>query len=170
MTWPVRSNRCHGITTQHHSREENPMAKITLHVTPLDAAELAEITAALAPFVSSSATAAAETPTPAAAEEAPKPKPKPKPKRRASRKAKPAEEPKAEEPAPVPPTEPSPSTEQTSGGELGSREALLDAMRSALKAGKRAEVAQVLQEFGAARVTELKDEDVAAATAMVVAL
>jgi len=142
------------------------MAKITLHVTPLDAAELAEITAALAPFVSSSATAAAETPTPAAAEEAPKPKPK----RRASRKAKPAEEPKAEEPAPVPPTEPSPSTEQTSGGELGSREALLDAMRSALKAGKRAEVAQVLQEFGAARVTELKDEDVAAATAMVVAL
>ena len=43
-------------------------------------------------------------------------------------------------------------------------------MRSALKAGKRAEVAQVLQEFGAARATELKDEDVAAATAMVVAL
>lgn len=150
------------------------MAKITLHVTPSDAAELAAITAALAPFVSSGAPAAAEAPTPAAAEEAPKPK------RRASRKAKPAEEPKAEEPkaeepkaeepAPVPPTEPTPSTEQTSGGELGSREALLDAMRSALKAGKRAEVAQVLQEFGAARATELKDEDVAAATAMVVAL
>lgn len=145
------------------------MAKITLHVTPSDAAELAAITAALAPFVSSGAPAAAEAPTPAAAEEAPKPK------RRAPRKAKPAEEPKAEEPkaeepAPVPPTEPAPSTEQTSGGELGSREALLDAMRSALKAGKRAEVAQVLQEFGAARATELKDEDIAAATAMVVAL
>lgn len=144
------------------------MAKITLHVTPTDAAELAAITAALAPFVSAGAPAA-EQPSPVAAEEAPKPK------RRASRKAKPAEEPKAEEPkaeepAPVPPTEPAPSTEQTSGGELGSREALLDAMRSALKAGKRAEVAQVLQEFGAARVTELKDEDVAAATAMVVAL
>lgn len=137
------------------------MAKITLHVTPSDAAELAAITSALAPFVSSSssATAADEAPAPAAAEEAPKPK------RRATRKAKPAEE-----PAPVPPTEPDPSTEQTSGGELGSREALLDAMRSALKAGKRAEVAQVLQEFGAARATELKDEDVAAATAMVVAL
>lgn len=145
------------------------MAKITLHVTPSDAAELAAITAALAPFVSSGAPAAAEKPAPAAAEEAPKPK------RRASRKAKPAEEPKAEEPkaeepAPVPHTEPAPSTEQTSGGELGSREALLDAMRSALKAGKRAEVAQVLHEFGAARATELKDEDVAAATAMVVAL
>ena len=148
------------------------MAKITLHVTPSDAAELAAITAALAPFVSSGAPAAAEKPAPAAAE---KPAPAaaeeaPKPKRRAPRKAKPAEEPKAEEPAPVPPTEPAPSTEQTSGGELGSREALLDAMRSALKAGKRAEVAQVLQEFGAARATELKDEDVAAATAMVVAL
>ena len=155
------------------------MAKITLHVTPSDAAELAAITAALAPFVSSGAPAAAEKPAPAAAEGAPKPK------RRAPRKAKPAEEPKAEEPkaeepkaeepkaeepAPVPPTEPAPSTEQTSGGGLGSREALLDAMRSALKAGKRAEVAQVLQEFGAARATELKDEDVAAATAMVVAL
>lgn len=139
------------------------MAKITLHVTPTDAAELAAITAALAPFVSSGAPAAAETPTPAAAEEAPKPKPK----RRAPRKAEPAEEPKAKEPASVPPTDPAPSTEQTSGGELGSREALLDAMRSALKAGKRAEVAQVLQEFGAARVTELKDEDVAAATARV---
>lgn len=150
------------------------MAKITLHVTPSDAAELAAITAALAPFVSSGAPAAAEAPTPAAAEEAPKPK------RRAPRKAKPAEEPKAEEPkaeepkaeesASVPPTEPAPSTEQTSDGALGSREALLDAMRNALKAGKRAEVAQVLQEFGAARATELKDEDVAAATAMVVAL
>ena len=144
------------------------MAKITLHVTPMDATELAAITAALAPFVSTSATAADEAPAPAAAEEAPKPKPKPK--CRAPRKARPAEEPKAEEPAPVPPTEPAPSTEQTSGGELGSREALLDAMRSALKAGKRAEVAQVLKEFGAARATELKDEDVAAATAMVVAL
>lgn len=135
------------------------MAKITLHVTPLDAAELAAITAALAPFVSVGTPAVAETPAPAAAEEAPKPK------RRTTRKAKPAEG-----PAPVPPTEPAPSTEPTSGGELGSREALLDAMRSALKAGKRAEVAQVLQEFGAARATELKDEDVAAATAMVVAL
>lgn len=132
------------------------MAKITLHVTPLDAAELAAITAALAPFVSSGAPAAAEKPAPAAAEGAPKPK------RRAPRKDKSAEEPKAEGPAP--------STGPTSDGALGSREALLDAMRSALKAGKRAEVAQVLQEFGAARATELKDEDVAAATAMVVAL
>ena len=145
------------------------MAKITLHVTPSDASELAAITAALAPFVSAGTLASAEQPAPAVAEEAPKPK------RRAPRKAKPAEEPKAEEPkaeepTPVPPTEPTPSTEQTSGGELGPREALLDAMRSALKAGKRAEVAQVLQEFGAARATELKDEDVAAATAMVVAL
>lgn len=155
------------------------MAKITLHVTPSDASELAAITAALAPFVSAGTLASAEQPAPAVAEEAPKPK------RRASRKAKPAEEPKAEEPkaeepkaeepkaeepTPVPPTEPAPSTEQTSGGELGSREALLDAMRSALKVGKRAEVAQVLQEFGATRATELKDEDVAAATAMVVAL
>lgn len=148
------------------------MAKITLHVTPSDAAELAAITAALAPFVSSGAPAAAEQQAPAAAEQ-PAPtaaEEAPKPKRRASRKAKPAEEPKAEESAPVPPTKPAPSTEQTSSGELGSREALLDAMRSALKAGKRAEVAQVLQEFGAARATELKDEDVAAATAMVVAL
>lgn len=140
------------------------MAKITLHVTPLDAAELSAITAALAPFVSAGTPAPAEQPAPAVAEEAPKPK------RRASRKAKPAEEPKAEEPTPVPPTEPAPSTEQTSYGAPGSREALLDAMRSALKAGKRAEVAQVLHEFGAARATELKDEDVAAATAMVVAL
>lgn len=147
------------------------MAKITLHVTPTDAAELVAITAALAPFVSAGALAPAE------AEGAPKPR------RRAPRKAKPAEEPKAkpaeepkaeepkaEEPAPVPPTEPAPSTEPTSDGALGSREALIDAMRIALKAGKRAEVTQVLQEFGAARVTELKDEDVAAATAMVVAL
>lgn len=140
------------------------MAKITLHVTPSDSAELAAITAALAPFVSSGAPAAAEKPAPAAAEGAPKPK------RRAPREDKPAEEPKAEGPAPVPPTEPAPSTEQASGGELGSREALLDAMRNALKSGKRAEVAQVLQEFGAARATELKDEDVAAATAMVLAL
>ena len=150
------------------------MAKITLHVTPSDASELAAITAALAPFVSAGTLASAEQPAPAVAEEAPKPK------RRAPRRAKPAEEPKAEEPkaeepkaeepTPVPPTEPTPSTEQTSGGELGPREALLDAMRSALKAGKRAEVAQVLQEFGATRATELKDEDVAAATAMVVAL
>lgn len=140
------------------------MAKITLHVTPSDASELAAITAALAPFVSAGTLASAEQPAPAVAEEAPKPK------RRAPLKAKPAEEPKAEEPTPVPPTEPTPSTEQTSGGELGPREALLDAMRSALKAGKRAEVAQVLQEFGATRATELKDEDVAAATAMVVAL
>ena len=154
------------------------MAKITLHVTPTDAAELAAITAALAPFVSTGAPAPVEQPAPAA-EEAPKPK------CRASRKAKPAEEPKAEElkakelkaeelkaeePATVPPTEPAPSMEPTPGGSLGPREALLDAMRSALKAGKRAEVAQVLQEFGAARATELKDEDVAAATAMVVAL
>ena len=140
------------------------MAKITLHVTPSDASELAAITAALAPFVSAGTLASAEQPAPAVAEEAPKPK------RRAPLKAKPAEEPKAEEPTPVPPTEPTPSTEQTSGGELGPREALLDAMRSALKAGKRAEVAQVLQEFGATRATELKDEDVAAATAMMVAL
>ena len=43
-------------------------------------------------------------------------------------------------------------------------------MRSAMKAGKRAAVVQVLAEFGATRATELKDEDVAAATAMVVAL
>lgn len=139
------------------------MAKITLHVTPLDAAELAAITSALAPFVSSGPPAEAEQPAPAA-EEAPKPK------RRASRKAEPAEEPKAKEPATVPPTEPASSADQTSGGALGPREALLDAMRTALKAGKRAEVAQVLQEFGAARATELKDEDVAAATAMVAAL
>lgn len=135
------------------------MAKITLHVTPLGAAELAAITAALAPFVSAGAPATAEPPTPAAAEEAPKPK------RRAPRKAKPDGG-----PTPAPHTEPAPSTEQTSDGALGSREALLDAMRSALKAGKRAEVTQVLQEFGAARATELKDEDVAAATAMVAAL
>ena len=156
------------------------MAKITLHVTPQDAAELTALTAALAPFVSAGAPAAIEQPTPAA-EEAPKPK------RRAPRKAKAAEEPKAEEPKAEEPKaeepkaegpkaeepkaeEPAPATEQTSGGALGSREALLDAMRTALRVGKRAEVAQVLAEFGAARATELKDEDVAAATAMVVAL
>lgn len=140
------------------------MAKITLHVTPQDAAELTAITAALAPFVSAGAPAAIGQPAPAA-EEAPKPK------RRSPRKPKTEEpKPKTEEPAPVPPTEPAPATEQTSGEGLGSREALLDAMRTALKAGKRAEVAQVLSEFGAARATELKDEDVAAATAMVVAL
>lgn len=138
------------------------MAKITLHVTPNDAAELASITAALAPFVS--AVAALEQPAPAAAEE------RPKPKRRSPRKAKSAEEPKAEVAAPVPPTEPAPSTEPTSGGALGSREALIGAMRSALKAGKRDEVTQVLREFGATRTSDLKDEDVAAATAMVVAL
>lgn len=138
------------------------MAKITLHVTPNDAAELASITAALAPFAST--VAALEQPAPAAAEAGPKPK------RRSPRKAKSAEEPEAEKPAAVPPTEPAPSTGQTSNGGLGSREALLDAMRNALAAGKRAEVTQVLQEFGATRATELKDEDVAAATAMVVAL
>lgn len=167
------------------------MAKITIHVTPMDAAELAAITAALTPFVSTSAPAAAEAPSPVAQET-------PEPKRRAPRKAKPAkakpakaepakakpaeepkakpaeepkaEEPKAEEPAAVPPTEPAPSTEQTSNGGLGSREALIGAMRSALMAGKRAEVAQVFKEFGVSRATELKDEDVAAATAMVAAL
>ena len=150
------------------------MAKITLHVTPQDAAELTAITAALAPFVSAGAPAAIGQPAPAADEA-------PKPKRRSPRKPKTeepkpkteepkTEEPKTEEPAPVPPTEPAPSTEQTSSGALGSREALLDAMRTALKAGKRTEVAQVLKEFGAARATELRDEDVAAATAMVVAL
>lgn len=140
------------------------MAKITLHVTPQDAAELTSITAALAPFVSAGAPAAIGQPAPAA-EEAPKPK------RRSPRKPKTEEpKPKTEEPAPVPTTEPAPSTEQTSSVALGSREALLDAMRTALKAGKRTEVAQVLKEFGAARATELRDEDVAAATAMVVAL
>lgn len=145
------------------------MAKITLHITPQDSAELTAITAALAPFVSAGAPAAIGQPAPAA-EEAPKPK------RRSPRKPKTkepetkTEEPKTEEPAPVPPTEPAPATEQTSGGGLGSREALLDAMRTALRAGKRTEVAQVLKEFGAARATELRDEDVAAATAMVVAL
>ena len=147
------------------------MAKITLHVTPQDAAELTAITAALAPFVSAGAPAAIGQPAPAADEA-------PKPKRRSPRKPKTEEpkpkteepKPKTEEPDPVPPTEPAPSTEQTSSGALGSREALLDAMRTALKAGKRTEVAQVLKEFGAARATELRDEDVAAATAMVVAL
>lgn len=147
------------------------MAKITLHVTPQDAAELTAITSALAPFVSAGAPAAIGQPAPAA-EEAPKPK------RRSPRKTKTEEpktkieepKPKTEEPAPVPPTEPAPSTEQTSSVALGSREALIDAMRTALKAGKRTEVAQVLKEFGAARATELRDEDVASATAMVVAL
>lgn len=134
------------------------MAKITLHITPSDAAELTAITAALAPFVSAGTPAEQPEPAPTAKEA-------PKPKRRSARKTKPAED-----PAPVPPTEPTPATEQTSAGGAGSREALLDAMRSALKAGKRTEVAQVLNEFGAARATELKDEDVAAATAMVVAL
>ena len=133
------------------------MAKITIHVTPVDAEELARITAALAPF-------AASGPRP----EAPEPAPA-KRRTRAARKPK-AEEPKAEEPRDIPPTKPARSTEQTSGGGLGSREALLDAMRSAMKAGKRAAVVQVLAEFGATRATELKDEDVAAATAMVVAL
>ena len=138
------------------------MAKITIHVTPIDAEELARITAALAPF-------AAAGPEP----EAPEPAPE-KRQARAARKPKAeepkAEEPKAEEPKAVPPTKPARSTEQTSGGGLGSREALLDAMRSAMKAGKRAAVVQVLAEFGATRATELKDEDVAAATAMVAAL
>ena len=138
------------------------MAKITIHVTPVDAEELARITAALAPF-------AASGPRP----EAPEPAPA-KRRTRAARKPKAeepkAEEPKAEEPRDIPPTKPARSTEQTSGGGLGSREALLDAMRSAMKAGKRAAVVQVLAEFGATRATELKDEDVAAATAMVVAL
>ena len=133
------------------------MAKITIHVTPVDAEELARITAALAPF-------AASGPGP----EAPEPAPA-KRRTRAARKPK-AEEPKAEEPRDIPPTKPARSTEQTSGGGLGSREALLDAMRSAMKAGKRAAVVQVLAEFGATRATELKDEDVAAATAMMVAL
>ena len=133
------------------------MAKITIHVTPVDAEELARITAALAPF-------AAARPEP----EAPEPAPA-KRRTRAARKPK-AEEPKAEEPKAVPPTKPSRSTESTSTGGLGSREALLGAMRSAMKAGKRAAVVQVLAEFGATRATELKDEDVAAATAMVAAL
>ena len=157
------------------------MAKITLHVTPTDAAELAAITAALSPFFSAGAPQEAETSSSAVVEEAPKAKaPKaPKAPKAEAEEAEAeeveaeevkAEEVEAEEVKVVPPTEPTPSTEQTSGGELGSREALLDAMRNALKAGKRAEVTQVLQEFGASRATELKDEDVAAATAMVVAL
>ena len=138
------------------------MVKITIHVTPVDAEELARVTAALAPFV-------AGRPEP----EVPEPAPE-KRRTRTARKPKAeepkAEEPKAEEPKAVPPTKPSRSTEQTSGGGLGSREALLDAMRSAMKAGKRAAVVQVLAEFGATRATELKDEDVASATAMMVAL
>ena len=138
------------------------MAKITIHVTPVDAEELARITAALAPFVAEGSRPEAPEPAPA------------KRRTRAARKPKAeepkAEEPKAKEPKAVPPTKPARSTERTSGGGLGSREALLDAMRSAMKAGKRAAVIQVLAEFGATRATELKDEDVAAATAMVVAL
>ena len=146
------------------------MARITLHITPQDAAELTALTAAIAPFVSAS-TLSVQPPT-VPAEEAPKPKRRSPRKKAEEPKAEEpkAEEPKAEEPAPVPPTEPTPATEQASSGVLGSREALLDAMRGALRAGKRAEVTQVLAEFGAARATELKDEDVAAATAMVVAL
>ena len=134
------------------------MAKITIHVTPVDAEELVRLTQALAPFVSAGSE--------------PELEPKPVPAKRRARKAEEpkAEEPKAEEPKDVPPTKAPRSTEQTSGGEFGSREALLDAMRSAMKAGKRAGVVQVLAEFGATRATELKDEDVAAATAMVVAL
>lgn len=138
------------------------MAKITLHITPSDAVELTAITEALSPFVS--AGTPAEQPA-----LAPDVEDAPKPKRRSTRKKDGAPQP-AEEPEQVPPTEPAPATEQTSGGALGSREALLDAMRTALRAGKRAEVAQVLAEFGAARATELRDEDVAAATAMVVEL
>ena len=148
------------------------MAKITIHVTPVDAEELARVTAALAPFVA--ARPEPEAPEPAPAKRRTRTARKPKaeePKAREPKAEEPkAEEPKAEEPKSVPPTKPSRSTEQTSSGGLGSREALLDAMRSAMKAGKRAAVVQVLAEFGAARATELKDEDVAAATAMVVAL
>lgn len=132
------------------------MAKITIYVTPVDAEELARVTAALAPFVTA-------RPEPEPEPEAPEPTP-------AKCRTRVARKPKAEEPKAVPPTKPSRSTGQTSSGGLGSREALLDAMRSAMKAGKRAAVVQVLAEFGATRATELKDEDVAAATAMVVAL
>ena len=146
------------------------MAKITIHVTPVDAEELARITTALAPFVTlGSETAPEPAPEPAPAKRRARAARKPKAEEPKAEEPK-AEEPKAEEPKGVPPTDPVRSTEQTSGGGLGSREALLDAMRSALKAGKRAAVTQVLAEFGAARATELKDEDVAAATAMVVAL
>ena len=138
------------------------MAKITIHVTPVDAEELACITAALAPFVAAGPEPEAPEPAPAKRQTRAAQKPK-------AEETK-AEETKAAETKAVPPTKPARSTEQTSGGGLGSREALLDAMRSAMKAGKRAAVVQVLAEFGAARATELKDEDVAAATAMVVAL
>ena len=145
------------------------MAKITIHVTPVDAEELARITAALAPFAA--ARPEPEAPEPARAARTPKAE-ETKAEETKAEETK-AEETKAEEPRDIPPTKPAKpvrSTEQTSGGGLGSREALLDAMRSAMKAGKRAEVVQVLAEFGATRATELKDEDVAAATAMVVAL
>ncbi len=153
------------------------MAKITIHVTPVDAEELARVTAALAPFVAARPELEAPEPAPAKRRTRAARKPKaeePKagePKAGEPKAGEPkAEEPKAEEPKAVPSTKPSRSTEQTSSGRLGSREALLDAMRSAMKAGKRAAVVQVLAEFGATRATELKDEDVAAATAMVVAL
>ena len=150
------------------------MAKITIHVTPVDAEELARLTQALAPFVSARPEPS-PIPAKARARAARKPKaeePKaeePKAKEPKAEEPK-AEEPKAEEPKAVPPTKPSRSTGQTSSGGLGSREALLDAMRGAMKAGKRAAVVQVLAEFGATRATELKDEDVAAATAMMVTL
>ena len=143
------------------------MAKITIHVTPVDAEELARITAALAPFAASGP--GPEAPEPAPAKRRTRAARKPKAEEPKAEEPK-AEEPKAEEPRDIPPTKPARSTEQTSGGGLGSREALLDAMRSAMKAGKRAAVVQVLAEFGATRATELKDEDVAAATAMMVAL
>ncbi len=148
------------------------MAKITIHVTPIDAEELARITAALAPFVAAGPRPEAPEPAPAKRRTRTARKPKAEaPKAEEPKAEEPkAEEPKAEEPKDVPPTKPARSTEQTSGGGLGSREALLDAMRSAMRGGKRAAVAQVLAEFGATRATELKDEDVAAATAMVVAL
>lgn len=153
------------------------MAKITINVTPVDAEELARVTAALAPFVAARPEPEAPEPAPAKRRTRTARKPKaeaPKaeePKAEEPKAEEPkAEEPKAEEPKAVPPSRLSRSTEQTSGGGLGSREALLDAMRSAMKAGKRAGVVQVLAEFGVARATELKDEDVAAATAMVVTL
>ena len=148
------------------------MAKITIHVTPVDAEELACITAALAPFVAAGPEPEAPEPAPAKRQTRAAQKPKAEETKAEETKAEEtkAEETKAAETKAVPPTKPARSTEQTSGGGLGSREALLDAMRSAMKAGKRAAVVQVLAEFGAARATELKDEDVAAATAMVVAL
>ena len=143
------------------------MVKITIHVTPVDAEELARVTAALAPFVAGRPEP--EVPEPAPEKRRTRTARKPKAEEPKAEEPK-AEEPKAEEPKAVPPTKSSRSTEQTSGGGLGSREALLDAMRSAMKAGKRAAVVQVLAEFGATRATELKDEDVASATAMMVAL